>query len=253
MCGCSIVLIKDQKFFDLFTKYSIYHLLVHHHRRYQELLTVQWSRCELNINGLAVEEKDYAKYLGVLIDNKLSFEKHIEHVNGKLTKGNAILSLVRHLLPKQILINTYHAYIQPHIDYCLNVWGHTYKTHLTTLERQQRKAVRLMNFANKRDDPTDFFKNDKILKLDQSIKLTSAKLIWKASKNLPPSPVNSLFNKRAENNSFHLPYRRLDLTQRTPLFQGVLSWNQIPENIRSSKSLNILKTSYKTLLLSQQL
>ena len=46
----------------------------------------------ININGLAVEEKDYAKYLGVLIDNKLSFEKHIEHVNGKLTKGNAILS-----------------------------------------------------------------------------------------------------------------------------------------------------------------
>ena len=76
---------------------------------------------DIKINGLTIEEKQYAKYLGILIDNKLSFSKQTEHVKSRLVKGNAILSIVRHFLPKQVLINTYNAYIQPHIDYGLNV------------------------------------------------------------------------------------------------------------------------------------
>ena len=205
----------------------------------------------IKINGLAVDEKDHAKYLGILIDNKLTFIHHIQHVNSKLTKGNAILSMVRHYLPKQILISTYNAYIQPHIDYGLNVWGYTNKSHLDIIARQQRKALRLMNFKRKRDDATDLFKTDKVLPLDENLKLSSAKLAWKANKGLLPSPVNSLFHPRSHNNSLHLPYRRLDITQRCSTYQGVKDWNQIPEQIRASNSLNILKTHYKNLLLSQ--
>ena len=84
--------------------------------------------------------------------------------------------MVRHYLPKNTLIDTYHAYIQPYIDYCLNVWGHTNKTHIASIERQQRSAIRLMNFKKKRDDTTELFKNDKILPLDKNLQLHSAKL-----------------------------------------------------------------------------
>ena len=71
----------------------------------------------ITINGLPIDEKEFAKYLGILIDNKLTFSKHIQHIRTKLNKGNAILSMVRHYLPKKTLLNTYNAQIQPHIDY----------------------------------------------------------------------------------------------------------------------------------------
>ena len=159
--------------------------------------------------------------------------------------------MVRHYLPKTTLLNTYNARIQPHIDYCINVWGHTSKTHLTPLHRQQRKAIRLINFKRKRDDTTELFKNDKILPLDQNLQLHSAKLLWKASHDLIPSPLKPLYNKRTQNSSFHLPFKRTELAKKCSSFNGVQTWNKIPEEIRLSNSLNILKSSYKNHLLSQ--
>ena len=65
----------------------------------------------IEINGVQAEEKEHAKYLRVLVDNKLSFHNHINHVNSKLTKGNAILTKVRKYIPPSVLTNTYHAYL----------------------------------------------------------------------------------------------------------------------------------------------
>ena len=205
---------------------------------------------DIKINGLTIEEKQYAKYLGILIDNKLSFSKQTEHVKSRLVKGNAILSIVRHFLPKQVLINTYNAYIQPHIDYGLNVWGHTYQTHLNPIKRQQRKALRLINFKKKHDDTTELFSTDRLLPFDESLKLSSAKLMWKAAHNLLPSALKMHFQKRLFNNTFHLPFRRIEICQHSAAYQAVQVWNNISPELRHKKSLNSLKTNYKNKLLS---
>ena len=202
----------------------------------------------VKINGLPVDEKDHAKYLGILIDNKLSFKNHIDHVKSRLVRGCAILAMVRHYVPKQILINTYNAHIQPHIDYCLPVWGYTYKTHLLPVQRQQRKAVRIVNFLKKRDDPVPFFKADNLLCLDESLKLSSAKFIWKLQNCLLPPSIESIFTRRNEL-SFHVPHRRIDVTQHCISFTGVQVWNKIPQNIRVSKTISSFKTKYKKFLL----
>ena len=201
------------------------------------------------INGLAVDEKESAKYLGIIMDNKLSFKQHIEHVKAKLVKGCAILNMVKHYVPKHILINTYNAHIQPHIDYGLTVWGYTHKTHILPVERQQRKAVRIMNFMKKQDDPYPFFKTDNILRIDQNVKLSSAKLLWKTSNKLVPPTIHSLFNSRNKN-CFHVPYRRIDLTQNCLSYKGTQSWNRIPQKIRSANTLNTFKVNYKKFLLN---
>ena len=157
--------------------------------------------------------------------------------------------MVRHYVPKQILINTYNAHIQPHIDYCLPVWGYTYKTHLLPVQRQQRKAVRIMNFLKKRDDPAPFFKSDNLLCLDESLKLSSAKLIWKVQNCVIPPSIDSIFTRRNEL-SFHVPHRRIDVTQHCISFTGVQVWNKIPQNIRVSKTISSFKNKYKEFLLN---
>ena len=155
--------------------------------------------------------------------------------------------MVRHYAPKQVLINTYNAYIQPHIDYCLPVWGYTHKTHISAIERQQRKAVRTMNFMKKRDDPTLHSKQNNLLRLDESLKLSSAKIIWKANNHLLPPPVNSIFSNR--NGKFLTPFRRIDITQHCISFHGTQVWNRIPQKIRSAPSIASFKSSYKKYLL----
>ena len=159
------------------------------------------------INGTQAEEKQDAKYLGVMLDNKLSYSCHIKHVKAKITKGNAILYKIRKYVPNSSLVNSYHAFIHSHINYGLNVWGQASKTQLAQVERQQRKSIRIMNFKNRKFKETDgLFKNSKILPLKLSRDLSSAKLLWQVSNSLLDSPINTLFESRP-NGTFHVPFR----------------------------------------------
>ena len=50
------------------------------------------------LDGEQLKPKEYAKYLGVYIDNKLSWQKHIQETNNKINKGIGILKIMRHYL-----------------------------------------------------------------------------------------------------------------------------------------------------------
>ena len=60
------------------------------------------KKLSVKIMGEEIKEKEYTKYLGILIDNKLSWKQHINHVNLKVPKGLAILYKLRNYLSEQI-------------------------------------------------------------------------------------------------------------------------------------------------------
>ena len=74
---------------------------------------------ELFINGERLKEVDFAKYLGVLIDNKLNWTNQIDAINLKLSKGTGLLAKIRHYAPKTVLRSLFFSFINPHTDYNL--------------------------------------------------------------------------------------------------------------------------------------
>ena len=50
------------------------------------------SEAGIYINGEKLNEVDHAKYLGVLIDNKLNWSFHINDVSLKISKGAGLLA-----------------------------------------------------------------------------------------------------------------------------------------------------------------
>ena len=83
-----------------------------------------------------IKEKEHTKYLGILIDSKLSWKQHINHVNLKVSKGLAILYKLRSYVSEQILRMLYFSFIQPHIDYGLLIWGNTTTTNIKSIEKK---------------------------------------------------------------------------------------------------------------------
>ena len=59
------------------------------------------DKISVKIDGAPIEEKEFAKYLGLYFDNKMTFGKHTEHVITKLKKGNFILAKLRYFVPKK--------------------------------------------------------------------------------------------------------------------------------------------------------
>ena len=73
------------------------------------------------INNTPIAEKNYIKYLGVLIDNNLNWKQHIKQINIKISKGIGILAKMRYFVPLEVLRNLYNAFISPHINYAITV------------------------------------------------------------------------------------------------------------------------------------
>ena len=72
---------------------------------------------KLFIDKSEIEEKEFAKYLGIIIDNKLTFAQHIDYLKTKLNKGNAIIAKLSHFSPETVVRNLYFAHIQSHLNY----------------------------------------------------------------------------------------------------------------------------------------
>ena len=68
---------------------------------------------------VSLERKTYVKYLGVLIDENLSWKHHINYISTKISKGIGIIARLRHLVPRTTLLNIYCSLIEPYISYGL--------------------------------------------------------------------------------------------------------------------------------------
>ena len=84
---------------------------------------------KLLIDGEAIDEVQKIKFLGIIIDNKLSWKYHIDHISGKIARGIGMIIKAREYLNKQGLLSLYYSFIYPYLIYCNHIWGSTYKSY----------------------------------------------------------------------------------------------------------------------------
>ena len=82
--------------------------------------------CEIKIklNGKRLYPSTHINYLGVLLDEHLSWKPHINALVKKLNRSNSMLSKIRHHVNKNTIRSIYFSIFSSHINYCCQVWGH---------------------------------------------------------------------------------------------------------------------------------
>ena len=77
-------------------------------RPYQKRLAYQPKLCMFDNEKskyVSLESKVYIKYLGVLIDQNLSWKYHIDSIVTKISKNVGLIAELRHSVPRPILLN----------------------------------------------------------------------------------------------------------------------------------------------------
>ena len=128
----------------------------------------------LHINGQKLEQVKCIRYLGVYIDCNLTWKNHIQYISKKIKRSVGILSKIRHYVPLAILSQLYYTLIFPYLSYAATTWGNTYLTTLKPLTIHQKKAVRLICFAEFNEHSSPLFFKLGILKLSDVIFLQNA-------------------------------------------------------------------------------
>lgn len=86
---------------------------------------------------------DKIKYLGITIDQSLTFKPHLEILVSRLRKLIYIFKTLRHTADRKTMKMIYYALCQSIIDYCITSWGGACKSHIIEVERAQRAILKV--------------------------------------------------------------------------------------------------------------
>ena len=186
------------------------------------------------------------RYLGVQIDNKLTFNDHIKLVTGKISKSTGILYKIKHLLPLKVRLDYYYAFIYPYLSYCVIVWGGTYPSHLNNLIIQQKKIIRIISDAPYLSHSSPLFHNLKILKFEDIYRYQISLYMHQSQEQFMCQHTRNTRNRNLTVPIFH----RLSQTQHAVSFKGPHVWNSLPTALRSINNIFTFKRKLKNFLIS---
>jgi len=188
-----------------------------------------------NLNPI-MSERSY-KYLGILIDENLSFDHHTSYLAGKISRSLYFISKSKNILPKRTLLNLYYALIHPHFLYCATIYSSINAKNFHKLEILQKKALRLINLAKANSHTKTLFIKDKILPLEKLIQFQKASLMHSIYYEYCPSTLHEIFTKNPaqenlnlrEYNNFLIPRPRIEQFKKFPQFSLPTIWNSLNE------------------------
>ena len=148
---------------------------------------------KIKLNGLILRESDFIKYLGVYLDSQLSGKYHCEILRPKLSRACGMLSKARHFVPKEELVSLYHAIFGSHLSYGSQVWSQDPNPHLNKIVSLQKRAVRTITFSDFDAHSSPIFKDLKVLKLMDNVKINNCLFVHDYLNNHLPSCYNNYF------------------------------------------------------------
>ena len=75
-----------------------------------------------------LEQVKSIKFLGVIINDKLTWDDHKQHVYSKVCKNVGLIYKCRNIMESSDSIKMYKTFIQPYFLYAIEIWGHTVKS-----------------------------------------------------------------------------------------------------------------------------
>ena len=124
------------------------------------------------IGSCPIQEVPFIKYLGVTIDNQLTWNEHIKRITNKATSIKGFLQCNLSSCPIKVKLNCYKSLVRPILEYASIVWAPYTQLNINKVERIQRQAARFIygdfswhssvsNMLHLLDLPTLSYRRDK--------------------------------------------------------------------------------------------
>lgn len=171
----------------------------------------------LQINNIEIKKVSSFNFLGVVIEDTLSWKSHTNLIANKISKTIGVMRRINSFVPSNILLTLFNTLILPHIYYATLVWGFDPGRIL----KLQKKAVRLISGAKYNAHSEILFKNLNILQVNDVLKYKCLKFYYKWKHgNLPQYFTDMFFpfqnihpyaTRNQMNEYIHKPNRALTL------------------------------------------
>ena len=77
----------------------------------------------LKLNNVVIKRVPQFNFLCVILNSRLKWDKHIEHISLKVSRVSGVSFRLKHVYPQEVLLTLYNTLILPHLIYYILVWG----------------------------------------------------------------------------------------------------------------------------------
>ena len=147
-----------------------------------------YERLTLKLHHVKLFESSKIKYLGLILDNKLSWKDHITELSKKLSRAVGLLYKIRHMCPSSALRSLYYSLFNSHLAYGLVLWGNANRSNIDKIRSLQKRALRAITFTpndNNNIDINHIYFDLKILNIDHQLQVQLSSLMWDYDHNIP--------------------------------------------------------------------
>ena len=210
------------------------------------------------MDNVQIKNVSNTKFLGTIIDDKLTWKYHIEHICKVISRNIGMMNKLKYSFTQNVLLSLYSTLVLPYINYGILAWGNCSSYLLERILLLQKKAMRVVSNVHFRYHTHTLFFSNNVLKVHDLYKLNLAVFMFqKYTHELPPALSNLFMTNNQihqyptrQVNHFHLPRTRTALMQDTFIYTGPKFWNSLPQNIKEIRNLSLLKLKVKKRLLS---
>ena len=207
----------------------------------------------LFFNDVQVKEVLDTKHLGMILDSKLNFEKHISAKLAQGRRGLGVMKQMKKWVDKKTLENLYILYTRPHFEYGDLVFDNadlnkdartifnfrnTNDKISTDIESIHYQAARIVSGAWKGSSMDRLYKNLGWESMQNRRTMRKLSLLHETLQNKSPNYLYQIFSAQK--------YRSLRYSDRSELVNittksTIIDWNKLDLETKTSKSKNILK------------
>ena len=215
----------------------------------------------LTLNGNVLQRVEESKFLGIVIDQHLTWKNHIDYITKKILRITGLLCRIRFYVNQTHLKMLYNTLIYPYLHYGNIVWGNNYPTRLDKLFKLQKKVLRIITFSPYTAPSLPLFTKLSLLNIYQINDFLIGSFSFSLNSKVLPSYFSDFcignaqvhgYNTR-EKGHLHKIFSRTNYGKYSTKNKVIDIWNRIPLNIKCSASLKIFKRKLKIFLLSHEL
>ena len=208
---------------------------------------------EIRIGETAIKRVRNSRTLGVLIDEHLTWDKQLENVQTKVSRGIGMLRRMRKVVPKTTLIKVYNAIILPHFDYCSLVWDNCSDYLIDKLQKLQNRAARVITGSSYETRSRDVLKELHWQPLKERFEHKKLFFMHKIRNNEFPNSIlnmfnlktNSRYNLRRNNRDFILDKPNTNFMKKSFSYAAPSAWNNLPSEVKGAE---ISSQKFKSIL-----
>ena len=210
------------------------------------------NKLKINVKGSAISNEKIVNLLGVTVDNKVSFELHLNLVCRKVSQKLRAFARVSKFIPKKKLRVIMKTFIMSQFSYCPLVWMCHSRTSNNKINKLHERAS-LLVYDDRQSTFEEKFNIDKSVTTHRRNLQVLATELYKVRHGLAPKLMNDIFKKRnvtynfRKNSTFEIRnIKSIYYGSETISFLDPKMWKLLPSNFKDSENLNIFKSNTKS-------